>query len=178
MKNLINELKKRFELKNFKEQNKYICFVTVSKKQAVSFITHMRDSEKFTHLSMLTAVDRIEDEFFQLTYILHNHNMNMDLGVRVFLDRSNPEMESIHHLWKHAATHQRELKEMFGIDFPESPRVNESLMLEGWDNIPPMRRDFDTRKYSSETYFPRPGRKTHDPAEYMKDKLYPTENSK
>jgi NADH-quinone oxidoreductase subunit C len=38
-----------------------------------------------------------------------------------------------------------------------------------------MRREFDTKKYSEETYFPRPGRKTNDPAEHMKKKLYPDE---
>jgi NADH-quinone oxidoreductase subunit C len=48
-------------------------------------------------------------------------------------------------------------------------------MLEGWDDIPPMRREFDTKKYSEETYFPRPGRETKDPAEHMKKKLYPDE---
>jgi NADH-quinone oxidoreductase subunit C len=73
------------------------------------------------------------------------------------------------------ATYQRELKEMFGIDFQGSPRVNEAFILEGWDNIPPMRRDFDTKKYSEETYFPREGRGTNDPSEYMKQKLYPNE---
>ncbi|WP_416208189.1 NADH-quinone oxidoreductase subunit C [Halomonas sp.] len=34
---------------------------------------------------------------------------------------------------------QRELKEMFGIDFPGSPRVDEPFVLESWDDIPPMR---------------------------------------
>jgi len=38
-----------------------------------------------------------------------------------------------------------------------------------------MRREFDTLKYAEETYFPRPGRETHDPATYMKQKLYPNE---
>jgi len=173
MKNIIENYKTIFEISGLKQQNRYLWFVTVSKKHAVSFITQLRDKEDFTHLSFLTAVDRIEDNKFQLTYLLHNYKLKLDLGVRVFIDRDNPVMDSIHHLWKHAATHQRELKEMFGIDFPGSPRVDESLILEGWDNIPPLRRDFDTRKYVSETFFPRPGRKTYDPAQYMKDKLYP-----
>jgi len=177
MKTLIDELKKKYELKKFTQQNEFTCFVTVSKKHAVPFITHLRDVENFTHLSLVTAVDRIEEDLFQITYILHNYQLKMDLGVRVFINRNEPVMESIHHLWKQAATYQRELKEMFGIDFPGSPGVDESLFLEGWDNIPPMRRDFDTRKYVSETYFPRKGRKTHDPATYMRNKLYPTENS-
>ena len=64
---------------------------------------------------------------------------------------------------------------MYGIDFPGSPRVDESFILEGWDDIPPMRREFDTKKYSEEIFFPREGRETNDPEEYMKKKLYPDE---
>jgi NADH-quinone oxidoreductase subunit C len=62
---------------------------------------------------------------------------------------------------------------MFGIDFPDSPGVEEEFILEGWTGIPPYRRDFDTLKYSDETFAPRPGRETRDPSEHMKDELYP-----
>ena len=81
-------------------------------------------------------------------------------------------MTSIHKLWSHAWQYQRELHELFGIDFPDSPRVHESFVLEGWEEIPPMRRDFDTLEYSERTYYKRPGRSTNDPQKYMKEKLY------
>jgi len=84
-------------------------------------------------------------------------------------------MTSAHHLWEQVATYQREIKEMFGINFPGSPRVDESFLLEGWDDVPPMRREFDTKEYSEKTFFPRPGRESNDPATYMKSKLYPNE---
>ena len=75
------------------------------------------------------------------------------LGLRVLLDRRKATGDTIHDLWPTAATYQRELKEMFGIDFPGSPRVNE--------------------EYSQQTYRDRPGRVTHDPREHMKKHLYP-----
>ncbi len=173
MNNLIQRLQNRFPISAVHQQRPDLAFCCVDTKQAVALITHLRDYEKFSHLVFLTAVDYIEQGFFQLTYLLHNYTRHCDLGLRVRLDREQATMESIHHLWEQAATYQRELKEMFGIDFPGSPRVDESFILEGWDNIPPMRRDFDTKKYSEETYFPRPGRQTNDPENYMKAKLYP-----
>jgi NADH-quinone oxidoreductase subunit C len=175
MKDLIARLEKQFKLSDVVYQKESQTYITIPKDEAVSLITHLRDFEGFTHLVILTAVDWLEDNIFQLTYMLNNDDRKIDLGVRVMLDRNNPVMTSIHHLWETAATYQRELKEMFGIDFPGSPRVDEEFILEGWDNMPPYRRDFDTKKYSEETYFPRPGRTTHDPAEYMKQKLYPEE---
>ena len=173
MKEIIQRLKQQFTISNVNQQRGDLTFLSIKKEQAVALITYLRDFEKFTHLVFLTAVDCIEDQQFQLTYMLHNYNDHHDLGIRVLIDRNKPEMASIHHLWKQAGTYQRELKEMFGIDFPGSPRVDESFILEGWDNIPPMRRDFDTKKYSEETYFPRSGRESHDPETYMKSKLYP-----
>jgi NADH-quinone oxidoreductase subunit C len=177
MKELLKDLKERFGISAVHEQRPNEVFLTVEKKNAVAMISALQRDEGFTHLVILTAVDWIEDGKFQLTYILNNNVKKVDLCVRVMLDRDNPVMESIHHLWKQAATYQRELKEMFGIDFPNSPRIDEPFILEGWQEIPPYRRDFDTKKYSEETYFERPGRVTHDPAEYMKKKLYPEESN-
>ncbi len=138
-----------------------------------ALLTELRDSHGFTHLVLLTAVDWLEEGRFQLTYLLNNRAANQTLGLRVMLPRSAPEGVSIHDLWPTAATYQRELKEMFGIDFPGSPRVDEEFILEGWTDLPPYRRDFDTLAYSQQTYAERGGRETHDPRRHMQEKLYP-----
>ncbi|MFP3960329.1 MAG: NADH-quinone oxidoreductase subunit C, partial [Spirochaetaceae bacterium] len=131
----------------------------------------------YRHLAFFTAIDYIEEGTFRLVYMLHNYGLRHDLGVMVDIDRQGEgcRMESIHHLWPAAETYQRELREMFGIDFPGSPRLEEDFALEGWDGTPPMRREFDTRAYSEETYYARPGRHTHDTRAHMKEKLYPSE---
>ena len=178
MTDIINKLKKLYNVSDEDIKNEKQVFITVSKDDLPSMITHLRDYGNYTHFVFLTAVDRIEDNQFQLTYMLHNYLDNSDLGIRVMLDRDNPEMISTHHLWKQIATYQRELYEMFGISFPGSPDLKEPFILEGWHEMPPMRRDFDTKEYSEKTYFPRKGRKTHDPKEYMKQKLYPDKKRK
>jgi NADH-quinone oxidoreductase subunit C len=175
MKELLNNIQKTFPLLRTEMQRNDLHFIDVDKTHLVALITNLKDVHGFKHLVLLTAVDRIEDGVFQITYLLNHPQNKNDLGIRVFVDREHAEMESIHNLWKQAATYQRELKEMFGIDFPGSPRIDKPFILEGWDDMPPYRRDFDTLKYSEETYFPRPGRSSNDPAEYMKQKLYPDE---
>ncbi len=138
-------------------------------------LSYLKEFEGFSVLVLITAVDWLEDGKFQITYILNHPDNKQDLLIRAFISREQAEMTSIHQLWGHAATFQREMKEMFGIDFPGSPRVDEPFLLEGWDDIPPMRRDFDTKAYTEATFFPRPGRESNDPAEYMKKRLYPDE---
>jgi NADH-quinone oxidoreductase subunit C len=168
-------IKHLFQIEQIVQQRKDLALISAPKEYIVSLITHLRDTEGYKHLVLLTAVDWIEKNQFQLSYILNNPSGKHDVIVRTLINRDEATMTSIHHLWEQAATYQRELREMFGIDFPSSPRVDKPFMLEGWDNIPPYRRDFDTKKYSEETYFPRPGRETNDPKEYMKKKMYPDE---
>jgi len=177
MHELYDRLIRLFPLDELDEKRPDLAFVTVPREQLRSLLLHLRDREGFTHLVLLTAVDWIEADMFQLTYLLNDHNRARDLGLRVMLPRQGTidgaPMESIHDLWPTAATYQRELREMFGIDFPDSPRVDEDFILEGWREIPPYRRDFDTLAYSNATFAPRPGRETRDPAQHMKDQLYP-----
>ena len=173
MRELYEQLKEKFPLGELTEQRPDLAFITVEQEQLRPLLLHLRDREGFTHLVLLTVVDWIEDGSFQLTYLLCDREQARDLGLRVMVPRDGTSMESIHDLWPTAATYQRELREMFGIAFPDSPGVEEDFILEGWSGIPPYRRDFDTLKYSEETFAPRPGRETRDPAEHMKQQLYP-----
>jgi NADH-quinone oxidoreductase subunit C len=173
MQEIIKRLKGKFTISDEAIKRPDLAFITIEKAWAVDLVDHLKRKEGFTHLVLLTAVDWIEEGNFQLTYLLNNPNDMADIGVRVLISRENATMESMHHMWATISTYQRELKEMYGIDFPDSPRVDVPFILEGWKTTPPMRREFDTKEYSERTYFPRPGRKTHDPATYMKEKMYP-----
>jgi len=172
---ILNELENRFGVTNRDERRNDLSFATVGRQTAVEVITWLRDYAGFRHLVMISAVDYPERDSIQLTYLLHNHQTRKDIGLRVVLDRREKTMDSIHHLWAGAQVYQRELREMFGIDFPGSPGVDKPMILEGWREMPPMLKEFDTKKYSEETYFPRPGRFTMEPQTVMENKLYPIE---
>lgn len=173
MQELYSRLKTLFPLGELDVRRDSLAFVEVPKEHLRPLLLQLRDQEGFGHLVLLTAVDWLEDGEFQLTYLLCNRKRAIDLGVKVMIPRAEATMQSIHEIWPTAETYQRELREMFGIDFPGSPRIDEDFILEGWDDIPPYRRDFDTKKYSEENYEHRPGRETSDPATHMKDQLYP-----
>ncbi len=173
MKALHARLEALFPLGGLTEQRHDLAFVTVPAAHLRPAIRHLRDEEGFTHLVLLTAVDWLEEGEFQLTYLLNNRALARDLGLRVRIPRDGATMESIHDIWPTAATYQRELREMFGIAFPGSPRVGEEFILEGWRGIPPYRRDFDTLQYAREAYAERPGRATRDPETHMREQMYP-----
>lgn len=171
----IQQIEQKFQVQVSPSRKPGQWIVDISAEKLILALEYLKSYLGFEHLVLLTAVDYIEIEVFQLTYIVNHPVRKEDLIIRVKISRQLSSMESAHHLWPTIATYQRELKEMFGIDFPGSPGVDEPFILEGWDGIPPYRRDFDTKAFASQFYHQRPGRTTHDPEEYMKEKLYPNE---
>lgn len=132
MRELLGRLEGRFNLSDCHRQRDNLAFVIIDSKDAVALITHLRDAEGFSHLSYFTAVDHIEEGVFILNYLLHNYNLHADLCIKTPIPRENSTMRTIHHLWGQAATYERELKEMFGIDFPVAPGLtNPSLWKAG-----------------------------------------------
>ena len=172
MEQILDRLKQKIEIESVINKRADLYFITIKEEHIELVLSYLKQQENFTHLAFLQAVDYIEDNKFQLTYMLYNYDIKVNLGIKVYIDRDKSEMTSIHKLWSHAWQYQRELKEMYGIDFPGSPKVDESFVLEGWEEMPPMRRDFNTLEYSIKTFYQRPGRSTNDPKRYMREKLY------
>ena len=174
MNRLLERLQRDFGITDVTERQARLTTFNVDSDKAETLIRELRDREGYTHLNFITCTDYIEDGIFRLTYMLTSYEVNNMLGVHVDISRDNAEMTSIHTLWAQAWTYQRELREMYGINFPGSPRLEENFCLEGWDAMPPMRRDFDTVKYSAERFGHREGRVTLEPRAHMKVQLYPT----
>ncbi len=172
MKELFETLSKQFTLTGYKESTPRQAFVIAENEQLVSLLTALRDIHGYKHLVLMTCVDWLEQNLLQVTYILQNFAAGKDLGVKVMIARENPSMHGIHHLWKHGRVYQQELYEMFGIDFPGSPKLGVPMILESWQGPPPMLRSFDTKQYCEENYSNRE-RTQNEPEQYMKEQLYP-----
>jgi NADH-quinone oxidoreductase subunit C len=173
MNELLDRLQRSFAVTDINVRKPGLVTLKVGKDNAESLIRELRDRAGYTHLNFITCIDYIEDGIFTLVYMLHNYDRKETLGVHVDIDRESAEMASIHTLWAQAWTYQRELREMYGIRFPGSPRLDEDFCLEGWDQIPPMRREFDTKKFSEERFGHREGRHSEVPRDHMKVELYP-----
>ncbi len=129
----------------------------IAKNKIPAILFYLKDEMRFIHLSHITCIDWIEDEKFELIFIVWSPEEKIKVFVRTFLDRNNPVMENIDMIWRQANTYERELREMFGIQF-EGLVAPKEFILEDWDDIPPMRRDFDTEAYAKKRFFERPGR--------------------
>ncbi|QMS85949.1 NADH-quinone oxidoreductase subunit C [Candidatus Xianfuyuplasma coldseepsis] len=99
-------------------------------------------------LSYLSAIDWLEDNEFELVYIVMNWDKALHIQVRTRIDREHPEMDSVLSIFPGCKYYERECHEFFGVKFPGNPDFEKQLILEEWDDIPPLRKDFDPRAYS------------------------------
>jgi len=173
MQQLCERMTGQFDCDMVMHQKPDLSFLRVDKDKLESALVYLKTHEGFVHLSFMTAIDYIEDSIFRINYMLYNYDISANISVQVDIDRESASMHSIHHLWAQAWTYQRELKEMYGIDFPGSPRVDEEFVLEGWDGPPPMLRDFDTAKFCESRFTVREGRESQDVKQTMRENIYP-----
>lgn len=106
----------------------------------------------FTQLSILTCVDWIEDNEFELVYVLMNWEEGVHIQLRTRIDRDKPLFSTITLIFPGAQYYEREVHEFFGVVFEGNEDSNKPLFLERWDSIPPLRKDFDPQAYSDSKF--------------------------
>jgi NADH-quinone oxidoreductase subunit C len=131
--------------------------LTIDKEKVASVLLKAKNQLGYNYLSHLTCVDWMEQNEFELIYIIWSPTDKISLYVRTRIDREHPEMENTDMIWRQLNTYQREIREMFGVEFPGFVG-DKDFILEDWEEMPPMRRDFDTLTYVDDTYFEREGR--------------------
>ena len=154
---LISKIKATFDNVAEKEHDGNRLDFYVDKKIIPSILTHLKVNEGYIHLSHISCVDWLEEGEFEIIYILWSPKDKMKVFVRTRVERENPVMPNIDMIWRQANTYEREMREMFGIEF-EGLVGEREFVLEDWEGMPPMRRDFDTEAYADETFWHRPGR--------------------
>ncbi len=101
----------------------------------------------FEELSGLSALDWPKQEKMELVYHLWSYQEKMLLSVKTMIARESPGIDSVVSIWGASAQIQeREIHELFGIDFPGNPDLSE-LFLEDYSGPPPFLKDFNWRKH-------------------------------
>ncbi len=129
-----------------------------TKKEALLSTLNFLKDEGYGHLGLVSCVDRIEEGIFELVYILSRYLVGGEVAVdqaslivKTEVPRGNPTLVTSVKVFETAEPYERELHEMFGIVFSGHPRLT-PLFLERDIDLPPMRKDFDTRKYVEEEF--------------------------
>jgi len=107
----------------------------------------------FDQLVDLTAVDYlaysaprglplgVEAERFEVVTQLINHESGERVRLRVQVSGDEPAVPSLFDLWPGSDALEREVFDMFGIEFTDHPDMSRILMPEDWDGHP-LRKDY------------------------------------
>ncbi len=124
--------------------------ITVKKEDILNTLRSFKD-KGFDHLALLSCVDRIKENKFEIVYILSSYEEAKTVILKTTIPRQNPKIPTAIEIFENAEPYERELHELFGVNFAGHPRLTH-LLLEREYKIPPFRKDFDTREYVRETF--------------------------
>ena len=115
----------------------------VKPEQIVDALTLLRDEHHFELLSALTASDYWPQETprFHVVYQLSSLKKNITLQVRGPVNGASPKVPTVTRVYSVAKWRERELFDMFGIEFDGHPDLRRILMPEGTEGHP-LRKDF------------------------------------
>ena len=98
------------------------------------------DGLAFSFLSSITAVDYVE--YFELVYHLTSLTLNQSVVIKArCYGRDELRAPSVSGVWRGADFQEREIWDLFGIQFDGHPNLKRILLWEGFPGHP-LRKDF------------------------------------
>ena len=101
----------------------------------------------FDMLSCITGIDNgVQAATMEVVYNLYSIPFNHHLMVKVTLPRDQAEVDSVSHIWRTANWHEREIFDMYGVNFKNHPDLRRILMPADWEGHP-LRKDYSHQEY-------------------------------
>jgi NADH:ubiquinone oxidoreductase 27 kD subunit len=117
--------------------------VNVEPKDWAGFANSLkhRPELSFDYLFCETCVDW--KTHLTMVYHLESTQYRHTVVMKSKLDRNKPEIETVSNIWKTAEFHEREIYELFGVNFLNHPDLRLLILPEGWEGRNPLRKDFE-----------------------------------
>jgi NADH-quinone oxidoreductase subunit C len=123
--------------------------VVVARKNLLSVAERCRDQQalQFNLLSDATCVDRFPMEpRYELQYHLVSIPLRQKIRIRVPLSGNDPVVDSMVAVWPGANWLEREIFDLFGVQFTGHPDLRRILLPDDWEGYP-LRKDFPVEGY-------------------------------
>lgn len=128
------------EIGEFRKQT----FIILQQKEVLKDIVKFLKELGFNHLQTLTAVDYLNLDTkhrFEVVYQFYSLTLRISLRIRVKVTEEDPIVDSIVDLFPSANFLEREVYDLFGIQFKGHPNLKRILLTENWKGHP-LRKDY------------------------------------
>ena len=123
--------------------------VTIDKGSIHAVSQFLRDDPElsFDFLMDITAVDYIDkkEKRFEVVYHFYSLKNNNRVRVKAPVDEESCEIDTITDLWKTTDWYEREIWDMYGINFKGHPNMKRLLLYEEFKGHP-LRKDYPINK--------------------------------
>lgn len=116
--------------------------VNVEPAQMISLAELLRNdaSLNFDYLFCLTCIDW--KTHLTMVYHFSSTQFRHTIVVKSKLDRTNPVIHTVCHIWRTAELHEREVFDLFGVKFTNHPDLRRLLLTDDWNGFP-LRKDYE-----------------------------------
>jgi len=137
--NIQNDLAKQFSNLTFEEEGQQFLNIHVSLEDYYNLMLAVKEMG-FDSLYSMIGMDWGK-ELGIINHLEDSATRTM-IAVRVKIEnRETPEIETIENIWKNAHLNEREIFDLFGINFKEHSVMKRLLLPEDWEGYP-MRKDW------------------------------------
>jgi len=154
---MFDSIKNNFATFDVEVKREDLYKVEVNKDRVFELIDFIGSKYDYKTLNAITCTDWIEDEHFAITYMLTSLDRKHTFMVQTTINRNKAKIKSLTDRFAQAEIMERDLAEMYGIDFIGNNNLKE-LSLENWVHTPPLRREFDTLEFVNKHLTFREGR--------------------
>jgi len=121
--------------------------LSVQPSRILSVAEFLKVRRGYRYLSDVTAVDWYPAEpRFEIVYILYCHERKQRLRLKCRISGGRPEIASMVPIWSAANWYEREVFDLFGVQFKGHPNLRRIMMPDDWQGHP-LRKDFPVTGY-------------------------------
>jgi NADH/F420H2 dehydrogenase subunit C len=144
----IEKLSERLKTQSCKEVTPVDGYLEVRPEDLIDVAGYLKNNEdlEFNYLDMITAVDY--PNHFELVYRLLSLKNNTLVSFKVRCPRDNAVVPSLANMWQGARLQEREIFDLFGIEFTGHPDMRRIVLWEGYEGHP-LRKDFKDKAYGA-----------------------------
>ena len=92
-------------------------------------------------LFCLTCVD-FKTHLTMVYHLTSSKDRTINMVIKANVDRTKPVIETVSDIWRTAEFHEREVFEMFGVEFANHPDLRRLILEEDFKGFP-LRKDFE-----------------------------------
>ncbi|MGC8834952.1 MAG: NADH-quinone oxidoreductase subunit C [Armatimonadota bacterium] len=113
--------------------------LTVRADQIVPVCRFAKEKLGFDFPDCITGIDT--GQHLEVVYTLWSVDRQVELNLKVVVPYDNPVLDSVTCVWQGANWHEREIYDLFGIEFKNHPDLRRILLPEDFEGFP-FRKDY------------------------------------